>query len=72
MVIKVENEKKNVEVKEHEEEYLQDGEKEVREEERYLNSEGIDEYLVTYTYSNVEVGEEAVTVESKVKAKMKH
>ena len=70
LVIKVENTKQKVEVKENEGEYLQEGETK-EEEERYYNGTGIDEYLVTYTYENVEVGEEEkVTVGTNVTTKM--
>ena len=69
LIIKVENAKQKVEVKENEGEYLQEGE--TKEEERYYNGTGIDEYLVTYTYENVEVGEEEkVTVGTNVTTKM--
>ena len=69
LIIKVENTKQKVEVKENEGEYLQEGE--TKEEERYYNGTGIDEYLVTYTYENVEVGEEEkVTVGTNVTTKM--
>ncbi len=68
--IKLENEKQIVEVKEEEGEYLQE-EGEKKEEERLYNGSGVDEYLVTYTYEEVEVGEEeAVEVRSKTKAIM--
>ena len=69
LIIKVENTKQKVEVKENEGEYLQEGA--TKEEERYYNGTGIDEYLVTYTYENVEVGEEEkVTVGTNVTTKM--
>ena len=63
--IKVNNEKQMVEVSETEGEYLQEGEK--KEEERLYNGSGVDEYVVTYTYGNLEVGEEE-KLEAKTKA----
>ena len=67
--IKVNNEKRMVEVNEAEGEYLQEGEK--KEEERLYNGSGVDEYLVTYTYGNVEVGEdEKVETNTKTIARM--
>ena len=70
LTIKVNNEKQKVEIKENEEEYLQDEETEVKEEERYVNSEGTDEYVVTYTYEGLKANEEVVKADTKVKAKM--
>ena len=70
LTIKVNNEKQKVEIKENEEEYLQDEETEVKEEERYVNSEGTDEYVVTYTYEGLKADEEVVKADTKVKAKM--
>ena len=70
LTIKVNNEKQKVEIKENEEEYLQDEEAEVKEEERYVNSEGTDEYVVTYTYEGLKSDEEVVKADTKVKARM--
>ena len=67
--IKVENEKQKVEVNYHPDEYLQDSEKEIVEEERYYNGSGINEFLVTYTYENINT-DESLTVNSNVTAKM--
>ena len=69
LTIKVNNEKQLVEVKENEEEFLQ-VEGEVVEEERYYNGSGIDEFLVTYTYKDLEIEDESITVNSNVTAKM--
>ena len=70
LVIKVNNEKKLVEVKENEDEFLQDVEKEILHEERYYNGSGVDEFLVTYTYSDLNVDTESIIVNSNVTAKM--
>ncbi len=70
LTINVNNDKKLVKVNEYEDEYLQDAEKELVEEERYYNGSGIDEYLITYTYTNLEIPEEVVTLKSNIEAKM--
>ena len=56
--IVVENQKQLVVVEEFADEFLKELEQEVIEEERYYSDAGADEYLVTYTYSAVEVAEE--------------
>ena len=52
ITIHIENEKELVKINESEQ-YLKEDE-EAKEEERYYSSTGIDEYLVTYVYKNVE------------------
>lgn len=56
--IKVENEKELVQVDEFEDEYLKDIDKEIIEEERYYSKSGIDEFLITYTFQDVDLSEE--------------
>ncbi len=70
LTIKVNNEKQLVEVNEFADEYLQEADQEIVEEERYYNGTGIDEYLVTYTYMDSEIAEEAQTVNSNIEAKL--
>lgn len=70
VTIKVNNEKQLVEVNEYADEYLQEADQEIIEEERYYNGTGIDEYLVTYTYMDTEIAEEAITVGSHIEAKV--
>ena len=70
LTIKVNNEKQLVEVNEFADEYLQEADQEVVEEERYFSGTGVDEYLVTYTYMDSEIAEEAVTVNSNIEAKL--
>ena len=70
LTIKVNNEKRLVEVKENEDEFLQEVEEEIVHEERYYNGSGIDEFLVTYTYGNLNIDTESITVNSNVTAKM--
>ena len=70
VTIKVNNEKQLVEVNEFADEYLQEADQEVIEEERYFSGTGVDEYLVTYTYMDSEITEEAIIVNSNVEAKL--
>ena len=70
VTIKVNNEKQLVEVNEFADEYLQEADQEVVEEERYYNGTGVDEYLVTYTYMDSEIAEEAQTVNSNIEARL--
>lgn len=67
--IKVENEKTLVKVNEFEDEYLKDIDQKIIEEERYYSKSGIDEFLITYTYENVEPQEE-MNVSSNVTAEV--
>ncbi len=53
--IKLQNEKELVKVDEFEDEYLKDIDKEIVEEERYYSKSGVDEFLITYTYENIEI-----------------
>ncbi len=68
--IQVNNEKQKVEINNNEKDFIQDEEKEKIEEERYYNGSGIDEFLVTYTYDKLEVGEETLEANSKAEVKM--
>ncbi len=70
LVINVSNEKQLVTVNEYEDEYLKEADREVIEEERYYNGSAYDEYLITYTYNDVEASEGATTVSSNIEAKM--
>ncbi len=70
LVITVENEKQNVVVDEFENEYLKEADKETVEEDRYFNGSAYDEYLITYTYEDVEAQSEEVIVNSNIEAKM--
>lgn len=70
LVINVSNQKQLVTVNEYEDEYLKEADKEVVEEERFYNGTGIDEYLITYTYNDVDAGEGPTTVYSNVEARM--
>lgn len=70
VVINVSNEKQLVTVNEYENEYLKDADREVIEEERYYNGTGIDEYLITYTYNDIEAVEEPTIVYSNIEARM--
>ena len=60
--ITVNNEKQLVTVDEFADEYLKEADKEIIEEERYCNISSADEYLITYTYQNVQIPEELVTI----------
>ena len=70
LTIRVNNEKELVKVNEYENEYLQDAEREIVEEERYYNGSGTDEYLVTYTFMDTEITDEAVLEISSIEAKL--
>ena len=70
LVITVNNEKQLVTVDEYEDEYLKEADKEIIEEERYYNGSAYDEYLITYTYSDVTAPQEPVVISSNIEAKM--
>ncbi len=70
ITINVNNEKKLVQINEFEDEFLQDSEKEIVEEERYCNSIGVDEYLITYTYRDLEIRDDEVSVNSNIEVNM--
>lgn len=53
--ITIQNQKELVKVDEFEDEYLKDIDKEIIEEERYYSKSGVDEFLITYTYENMEM-----------------
>ena len=53
--IKVENQKELVVVEEYADEFLKELEEEIVQEERYYSVSGCDEFLITYTYQNVEL-----------------
>lgn len=55
--IKLENQKELVVVEEYADEFLKELEQEIIEEERYYSVAGCDEFLITYTYQNVELWE---------------
>lgn len=66
--ISVSNEKQLVTVDEFADEYLKEADKEVIEEERYCNISSADEYLITYTYQDVQVEEETVMINTNIEA----
>lgn len=68
--ITVNNEKQLVTVDEFADEYLKEADKEIIEEERYCNISSADEYLITYTYQNVQIPEELVTLNTNIEAKV--
>ena len=70
LTINLENEKQKVVVNEYEDDLLQNMDKEIVEEERYYNISGSDEYLITYTYENVEKSEDVVDIDTDVKAEI--
>jgi uncharacterized repeat protein (TIGR01451 family) len=70
LTIKVTNEKQLVRVDEFEDEYLKDADREIVEEERYYNVSGTDEYLITYTYENVNISDSVETINSNIEAKV--
>ena len=55
--IKVENQKELVVVEEYADEFLKELEEEIVQEERYYSVSGCDEFLITYTYQDVELWE---------------
>lgn len=69
LTIKAQNEKQLVTVDENEDEYLKDAEKEIVEEERYYSVSGTDEYLITYTFENIELSDE-INITSNIEAKL--
>lgn len=70
LTIHVNNEKQHVAVDEFEDEYLKEADKEVIEEDRYYNGVGYDEYIITYTYEDIQASQEKVTSYSNIEAKM--
>ena len=62
--ITVPNEKQIIEIDTQEEDSIQDADREIVEEERYCNIPGVDEYLITYTYKDVEKVDEEVLANS--------
>lgn len=68
--ITVNNEKQLVTVDEFADEYLKEADKEVIEEERYCNISSADEYLITYTYQDVQIPEELVTLNTNINAQV--
>lgn len=69
LTIVANNEKELVKVDEFEDEFLKDADKEVVEEERYYSKSGIDEYLITYTFENIDFSEE-MQISSSAQAKL--
>ena len=70
LTISVSNEKELVKVSNAgENDNIIDGEAELVEEERYYSKSGIDSYLITYTYENIELAEE-INVTNKVNAEV--
>lgn len=68
LTISVSNEKELVKVSNAgENDNIIDGEAELAEEERYYSKSGIDTYVITYTYENIELAED-INVTSKVNA----
>ena len=70
LTINVKNEKQTVEVNEFANEYLKEENAEVVEEERYYNVPGSDEYLITYTYDNVTISNEELSLVSNIDVSM--
>lgn len=68
--ITVNNEKQLVTVDEFADEYLKEADREVVEEERYCNISSADEYLITYTYQDIQIAEEALTLNTNIEAKV--
>ena len=58
LTIITKNEKELVKVDEFKDEFLKDADKEIIEEERYYSKSGVDEFLITYTFENIEFSEE--------------
>lgn len=70
LTISVQNNKELVKVSNAgENDNLVDGEEELREEERYYAKSGVDTYVVTYTYENIDIPNE-VNISSNVKAEV--
>lgn len=70
LTISVSNEKELVKVSNAgENDNIIDGEEELIEEERYYSKSGIDSYLITYTYENIELAEE-INISSKIIAEL--
>ena len=67
VLINVENKSKVVKESEYSEEFLKDGEKE---KEGYYNANGVDEYLITYTYSNISIDNIEEITDSEIKIKV--
>ncbi len=68
--ITVSNEKQLVTVDEFADEYLKEADKEIIEEERYCNISSADEYLITYTYKDLQIPEELVTLNTNIDAQV--
>lgn len=68
--ISVNNEKQLVEVDEFADEYLKEADKEIIEEERYCNIPSADEYLITYTYQDIQIPEGTLTLNSNIEARV--
>lgn len=66
--ITVSNEKQLVTVDEFADEYLKEADREIVEEERYCNISSADEYLITYTYQDLKIAEEVVTLNTNIEA----
>ena len=64
VLINVENNSKVVKESEYSEEFLKDGEKE---KEGYYNANGVDEFLITYTYSNISIDNIEEITDSEIK-----
>ena len=69
LIITVNNDKKLVKYNENENEFLID-ESKIVEEERIYNVPGVDEYLITYTFNGAKIPEEAVSIKTKMDAKV--
>ena len=67
VLINVENNSKVVKESEYSEEFLKDGENEI---EGFFNANGIDEYLITYTYPNVNIENIEEVTDSDIKVKI--
>ncbi len=69
LTIQIENEKELVPINLNEDEYLKEAEEEIIEEERYYSKSGVDEFLITYTYEDIQMSENA-TVTSEIEAEL--
>jgi len=67
VLINVENKSKTVKESEYSEEFLKDGE---NEKEGLYNANGIDEFLITYTYSNISIDDIEEVTDSEIKVKV--
>ena len=66
LIINVANKEQKVKINAYEDEFLQDQDKELIEENRLYSLSGTDEYVITYTYNNVESSDELVNIESNI------